>query len=322
MNISGAKVALTGEDLLSIVNEFVDIEGLVIDNIVVAEEDIRVYGSYTKGVKIDFSVGAKLNRIESGVIHGEITYFKVAKIKIFSLVRKVALKMVLKSLEEKGISYLDGKIVINIKKILKDIPYVDLDISNIYLTQRHLNVEVANIKVSIKGTLIKEEIAEEEEEILEEDFEELSRNVEKVKDYYTVGRTYIKEKLPIKVKTYSDYIFVIPDIAALLYRLLKDKRVETKTKLIISAAVAYIAFPTDIIPDKIPFIGKLDEIAIAFFALDRVITDVPMNIILENWEGKNDLVLVLRNVLEYAVNFTGAKNVEKIYNFIDELVSL
>lgn len=321
MNIEGVKVSLTGEDLLSIAYEFLNIEGLDINNIDIYENDIRINGSYIKGIKIDFSVGVKINRIENGIIHGDITYFKVAKIKIVSLIRKIALKFIIKSLSEKGIEYSNGKVVVNIKELLKDVPYVDFDISNIYLAKNHLNVEVSNLKVSIKGTLIKDKIKE-EEPIEKNEFEILSENIEKINDSYSKGRVYITEKLPSSAKKYSDYLFIIPDIAALLYRLLKDKRVDIKTKLIISAAISYIAFPTDIIPDKIPFIGKIDEIAVAFFAIDKVINDVPRNIILENWQGKNDLVLVLKNILEYAINFTGANNVDKIYNFINELITV
>ena len=40
-----------------------------------------------------------------------------------------------------------------------------------------------------------------------------------------------------------------------------------KTKIIISGAVAYITVPCDIIPDKIPFIEKVDDIAIEIFKL-------------------------------------------------------
>ena len=319
MNISSVKVALTGEDLLSILNEFVSVAGLNLEKIEI-EDEIRLYGSFTKGITINFIAGVKLSRIEDGIIHGEVSYFKVAKLKIFSIFRKAALKFALKSLEEKGIGYNDGKVVINLKALLMDVPYIDLNISDIYLTQDSLNVDVANINISIKGTLIKEEVKEEQEE--EEAFEEVDENIEKVKDYYSLGRGYIEEKLPKKVKNYSDYLFIVPDMAALLYRLLKDKRVSLKTKLIISGAIAYIAFPTDIIPDNIPFIGKVDEIAVAFFALERIIDGVPIKVVLENWEGKNDIVFVIRNIIEYVVNFTGAKNVEKVYNFIEEIVSL
>lgn len=318
MNISSVKVALTGDDLLSILNEFVNVEGLNVEKIEI-EDEIRLYGSFTKGITINFIAGVKLSRIEDEIIHGEVSFFKVAKLKVFSIFRKAALKFALKTLEEKGISYNEGKVVINIKALLKDVPYVDLNISNIYLTQDVLNVDASNINISIKGTLIKE-VPEEKEE--EENFEEIDVNIEKVKDHYSTGRDYVEEKLPQKIKTYSDYLFIVPDMAALLYRLLKDKRVSLKTKLIISGAIAYIGFPTDIIPDNIPFIGKIDEIAVAFFALERIIDDVPMKVILENWEGKNNIVFVVKNIIEYVVNFTGAKNVEKVYNFVEEVMSL
>lgn len=318
MNISGVKVSLTGEDLLSIINGFVKVEGLNLAKIEIGEE-IKLFGSYVKGFKIDFIAGLRVKRVENGVIHGEVSSFKIAKIKVFSLFRKMALKYTLKSLEEKGINYEDGKVVINLKSLLRDVPYVDLDIADIHIKQNILNVDVTNINISLEGAITKEEPeAIEAEEVIEE----INENIEKVKDCYSNGRGYLENKLPQKIKTYSDYLFIIPDMAALLYRLLKDKRVPVRTKLIISGAIAYIAFPTDIIPDNIPFIGKVDEIAVAFFALDRIIADVSINVILENWEGKNDIVLVIKNIIEYVTNFTGARNVEKVYNFVEEVMSL
>ncbi|EEH99107.1 YkvA family protein [Clostridium tertium] len=318
MNISGVKVSLTGEDLLSIINDFVKVEGLNLAKIEIGEE-IKLFGSYVKGFKIDFIAGLRVKRVENGVIHGEVSSFKIAKIKVFSLFRKMALKYTLKSLEEKGINYEDGKVVINLKSLLRDVPYVDLDIADIHIKQNILNVDVTNINISLEGAITKEEPeAIEAEEVIEE----INENIEKVKDCYSNGRGYLENKLPQKIKTYSDYLFIIPDMAALLYRLLKDKRVPVRTKLIISGAIAYIAFPTDIIPDNIPFIGKVDEIAVAFFALDRIIADVSINVILENWEGKNDIVLVIKNIIEYVTNFTGARNVEKVYNFVEEVMSL
>lgn len=318
MNISGVKVSLTGEDLLSIINDFVKVEGLNLAKIEIGEE-IKLFGSYVKGFKIDFIAGLRVKRVENGVIHGEVSSFKIAKIKVFSLFRKMALKYTLKSLEEKGINYEDGKVVINLKSLLRDVPYVDLDIADIHIKQNILNVDVTNINISLEGAITKEDPeAIEAEEVIEE----INENMEKVKDCYSNGRGYLENKLPQKIKTYSDYLFIIPDMAALLYRLLKDKRVPVRTKLIISGAIAYIAFPTDIIPDNIPFIGKVDEIAVAFFALDRIIADVSINVILENWEGKNDIVLVIKNIIEYVTNFTGARNVEKVYNFVEEVMSL
>ena len=319
MNVSSINVGLTGEDLISIYNDFVAIKEIKISNIDV-KEDIRISGSFTKGLTINFEVKVKLNSMENGLINGELTGFKILNIGIPSFIRKTILKFALKSLSDVGINYDKGKVIIQYKYLLKDIPYVDFDIYSIYCAYGVFNVELRNAKFSLGGELKKEiELLNFEKEKVPEFNEE---DISKTEDSYTKGREKIKDKLPNNAKKYSDYIFVLPDIAALIYRLLKDKRVSMKTKLVISAAVAYIAVPCDIIPDKVPFIGKIDDIAIGVFALNVIMTDVPLNVVLENWQGKNDILIVLKNVIDYATNFTGAKNIDSIYRVMEEILSV
>ncbi|WP_347372450.1 YkvA family protein [Clostridium saudiense] len=319
MNVSSINVGLTGEDLISIYNDFVAIKEIKISNIDV-KEDIRISGSFTKGLTINFEVKVKLNSMENGLINGELTGFKILNIGIPSFIRKTILKFELKSLSDVGINYDKGKVIIQYKYLLKDIPYVDFDIYSIYCAYGVFNVELRNAKFSLGGELKKEiELLNFEKEKVPEFNEE---DISKTEDSYTKGREKIKDKLPNNAKKYSDYIFVLPDIAALIYRLLKDKRVSMKTKLVISAAVAYIAVPCDIIPDKVPFIGKIDDIAIGVFALNVIMTDVPLNVVLENWQGKNDILIVLKNVIDYATNFTGAKNIDSIYRVMEEVLSV
>lgn len=319
MNVSSINVGLTGEDLISIYNDFVAIKEIKISNIDV-KEDIRISGSFTKGLTINFEVKVKLNSMENGLINGELTGFKILNIGIPSFIRKTILKFALKSLSDVGINYDKGKVIIQYKYLLKDIPYVDFDIYSIYCAYGVFNVELRNAKFSLGGELKKEiELLNFEKEKVPEFNEE---DISKTEDSYTKGREKIKDKLPNNAKKYSDYIFVLPDIAALIYRLLKDKRVRMKTKLVISAAVAYIAVPCDIIPDKVPFIGKIDDIAIGVFALNVIMTDVPLNVVLENWQGKNDILIVLKNVIDYATNFTGAKNIDSIYRVMEEVLSV
>ena len=319
MNVSSINVGLTGEDLISIYNDFVAIKEIKISNIDV-KEDIRISGSFTKGLTINFEVKVKLNSMENGLINGELTGFKILNIGIPSFIRKTILKFALKSLSDVGINYDKGKVIIQYKYLLKDIPYVDFDIYSIYYAYGVFNVELRNAKFSLGGELKKEiELLNFEKEKVPEFNEE---DISKTEDSYTKGREKIKDKLPNNAKKYSDYIFVLPDIAALIYRLLKDKRVSMKTKLVISAAVAYIAVPCDIIPDKVPFIGKIDDIAIGVFALNVIMTDVPLNVVLENWQGKNDILIVLKNVIDYATNFTGAKNIDSIYRVMEEVLSV
>lgn len=319
MNITNIKVKLTGDDLLSIFNEFINIEGIKIEKILINDE-ISITGILNKGFNINFQISIKLNSYDNGVIAAEIVKLKILNLGIASFVRKLALKYVLKTFKEKGIVYNNGKVEIEYRYILKDIPYIDFHINNLYCLGEVVSVELKDIVISTKGLLNKEvglidrskkeEAADEDEEII------------KVKDCYTVGRNILEEKLPEKVKSYSDYVFILPDLINLIYRLLKDKRVPVKTKTVISAAIAYIAVPSDLIPDKIPFVGKIDDLAVVFFAIDRIIQDVPTKVILENWQGKNNIITVLKTLVEYITGFTGAKNIEYIYNIIDEIATV
>lgn len=317
MKISGVQAQLVGADILSIINEFVKVEGLELKEVII-DNTINIKGTFKKGVSIDFAGQLTIEKVENSIVTAKFSKLKLMKLGFFRPIRSLALKIGLGQLKISGIDATKDRVIIDIKKLLKDIPYVDIDLKALYIKGQALHAEVENINISLMGNIIKVE----EPEVITEDEEKIEEPVNKVDDYYTLGRDKLQEKLPDGAKKISDYIFVVPDIVALICRMLKDSRVPIKTKLVVSASLAYVIFPTDLIPDKIPFIGKIDEIAVVFFALNRIATDVPTKVILENWAGKDELVLVLKNGLEYVTNFTGAKNVEKLYNLVEELSTL
>ena len=317
MKISGVQAQLIGSDILSIINEFVKVEGLELKEVTI-DNAINIKGTFKKGVSIDFAGQLTIEKVENSIVTAKFSKLKLMKLGFFRPIRSLALKIGLGQLKIIGIDATKDRVILDIKKLLKDIPYVDIDLKALYIKGQALHAEVENINISLMGNIIKVE----EPEVITEDADEVEEPVNKVADYYTLGRDKLQEKLPDGAKKISDYIFVVPDIVALICRMLKDSRVPIKTKLVVSASLAYVIFPTDLIPDKIPFIGKIDEIAVVFFALNRIATDVPTKVILENWAGKDELVLVLKNGLEYVTNFTGAKNVEKLYNVVEELSTL
>ena len=317
MKISGVQAQLVGSDILSIINEFVKVDGLELKEVTI-DNAINIKGTFKKGVSIDFAGQLTIEKVENSIVTAKFSKLKLMKLGFFRPIRSLALKIGLGQLKIIGIDATKDRVILDIKKLLKDIPYVDIDLKALYIKGQALHAEVENINISLMGNIIKVE----EPEVITEDADEVEEPVNKVADYYTLGRDKLQEKLPDGAKKISDYIFVVPDIVALICRMLKDSRVPIKTKLVVSASLAYVIFPTDLIPDKIPFIGKIDEIAVVFFALNRIATDVPTKVILENWAGKDELVLVLKNGLEYVTNFTGAKNVEKLYNVVEELSTL
>ena len=156
MNITKIKVNLTGEDLLSIYSEFVSVEGLEVKNIEISD-GINITGRLNKGFNIDFLVNLKFESYENNIIKIEITKIKVLNIGILKFIKNMAIKYLLKSFKEKGITYNKGKVEIEYKYVLKDVSYVDFDIENIFCYLGCVNVEVSNVQVSTAG-LIKKDV--------------------------------------------------------------------------------------------------------------------------------------------------------------------
>ena len=55
MNISKVCVNLTGQDILSIINDFVNINGLTLNEVTI-DNGVEIKGSFKKGIKIDFKL--------------------------------------------------------------------------------------------------------------------------------------------------------------------------------------------------------------------------------------------------------------------------
>ncbi|MVX66224.1 DUF1232 domain-containing protein [Clostridium chromiireducens] len=320
MDISGVKVKLLGSDILSIINEFIKIEGLSIKNVSI-DDGIILEGNLKKGLNIKFFVKIQLIECINNKIVARIVKVKILNLGMFRILRSFVLNQLSKMFEKYGISNDKDKVIIDINTLLKDISFVDLNINEIYMKKSEVWVEASSIRISLAGNLIKSIETKETLENEEENLSELE-SVNKVHDNYSEGRKILENKLPEKSKKYKEYIFMLPDIASLVYRLLKDKRVPIKTKLVMSIAITYITVPINIIPNNIPFIGVIDDVGVAFFAVNKIIKDVPLPIIVENWQGENDLLLVLKKGIEYLINFTGAKNVEKLYGVIEDLSTL
>ena len=322
MNISEVRVKLSGNDILSIINEFVKVDGLNLKSLSI-NNGIILEGSFKKVIKIDFLIKAELIECIENKIVVRIAKVKVFNFGIFRIFRSFALKQLSKAFKEYGIASKKDKVIIDIKTVLKDVPFVDLNIEDIFIKKSEVWIEASKIDISVAGELIKK--VKEKEEKEENDAENILEALEitdKVEDNYSKGRKTMEGKLPISAEKYKDYVFMVPDIISLIYRLLKDKRVPVKTKLTISAAIGYVTIQSDMIPDKIPFIGKIDDVGIIFFALNKIFEDVPLSVIIENWQGKNELILVLKQGSDYLSGFTKAGNVKKIYEVIEELSTL
>ncbi|WP_029450924.1 YkvA family protein [Clostridium algidicarnis] len=311
MLVSNVKVKLSEEDLIGIIDEYLNVEGLKIKSILI-NEFIQVIGSYKKVIDIPFKLTLAFGSFYNNEINLKLTSLKVYKIGVISPLKKYTLKKVIEDLKQKGVYVKEDNVKLDLNILLKAVPYVTFKLDYIELLKSYVEVSVSTLEISLNKSVESLKIEDVKEDIIYDDIE----NLEKVKDCYSITREKVTQNLPETYKETIEWAMIIPDILSLIYRIFKDKRVKTKTKIALGTSIAYLALPFDIIPDRIPFIGKIDEFAVAFFAINRIVNDVPLPIILENWEGKNNIIIVLKEAITYINKFSGGTNVDKLYSVI------
>ncbi|NGT49620.1 DUF1232 domain-containing protein [Clostridium perfringens] len=323
MQISNVDIKLNSDDLMSFINDFVKIKGLEIKSLKI-NNSIEVEGVFKKVLALGFKATLDILGVEGDNLVIEFSKAKLMSVGILKPFRKIGLKIALKGFKNQGILVKEDKILVGYKKILGNIPFLNLDFKELKIQGEVLNIGLEKIDVElskIKEPVLEIEVRDDIEEEEKTDDYIMSIDVQKVEDMYTSSREYVVNHIPEKAKDYKDYIMFLPDIVALIFRLLKDNRVPMKTKAVVGVSLGYVVCPFDILPDKIPFVGALDDLSVIFFALNRIINDVDINVILENWQGENEFVVILRKTVEFFSGFTGANNLDNIYEVIDVITN-
>lgn len=96
----------------------------------------------------------------------------------------------------------------------------------------------------------------------------------------------------------KEYLLLAPRLIKLLWRLARDPRVPARSKATLFILGAYLVSPIDLIPDAIPGLGQIDDLFIAAFALDQILNRVPDEVVIEHWDGEEDVLQVVRQILD------------------------
>jgi uncharacterized membrane protein YkvA (DUF1232 family) len=85
-------------------------------------------------------------------------------------------------------------------------------------------------------------------------------------------------------ETLKGLVRELPAFVKLLLRLARDPRVSRLDKGIVLAAVAYVVAPIDVIPD-IPFVGQIDDVVLVALAINRLLNNAGVDVLLDHWDG-------------------------------------
>ena len=303
MNVSGVSIKLSSQDIMSAIKEFVNVKGLTIDEVKL-EDTIGVSGSYKAGPRIPFYASLAIGSSTDGIVMLRILKVKIARIGIPNFIKNIALSQAKDSVKDLGVKIEKEQITIEISKIMEKVPMVNLEVDSIEYGNNFIELKIKNIQY-IPDKVVEKRVLNSGE-----------TSLVKVNDNYTKVRGTIQEKIPNEFEILSKYILFFPDLLALMFRLFKDKRVPVKTKVVVGTVIFYMISPVDLIP-FIPFAGKIDDVALALYALNILINDLPKEVIIENWSGKDDIILSIREGVNFFYGFLGTDNIKIIVKHIE-----
>ncbi len=101
----------------------------------------------------------------------------------------------------------------------------------------------------------------------------------------------------------KEYVLLLPRLARLLWRLSRDPRVPARAKAILFIIAGYLLSPVDVVPDFFPGIGQLDDLVVIAFALDQMLNRVPEEVVRDHWDGDEDVLEVVRQVLDISTAY-------------------
>ena len=73
-------------------------------------------------------------------------------------------------------------------------------------------------------------------------------------------------------------VFKLPTYARTVWGIMRDPRTPIGLKGMMAAALAYVVFPVDLVPDVIPIIGQADDLTIVLLVLDMFIQNAPAEV--------------------------------------------
>jgi uncharacterized membrane protein YkvA (DUF1232 family) len=83
----------------------------------------------------------------------------------------------------------------------------------------------------------------------------------------------------------SELLWLVPRLAQLILRLVRDPRVSGRTKSVLTALVVYLVSPIDLVPDFIPLLGYVEDVLLAAIVLDGLLNHVDRAVLVEHWPG-------------------------------------
>ena len=109
-----------------------------------------------------------------------------------------------------------------------------------------------------------------------------------------------------------EYVMLLPDLFYLLCKLMTDKDVSKKSKRIVGITVLYLVSPINLVPNLVPGLGLVDDVAICIYALNKIIADTDIEILNRHWCGTGKLLNIVNDFTAKADDLIGSGMLKRI----------
>lgn len=117
----------------------------------------------------------------------------------------------------------------------------------------------------------------------------------------------------------GEYLFLLPDLFVLITRMMMDKRIPAKRKLMLGGILTYIMLPFDIIPDFIPVIGHIDDLVLVILGLNSLLNDTDPKILADNWSGEGEILDQIKKASAAAERFVDKNVLRRIKKWLGKV---
>jgi uncharacterized membrane protein YkvA (DUF1232 family) len=114
-------------------------------------------------------------------------------------------------------------------------------------------------------------------------------------------------------------VIKLPTYARIVWGIMRDPRTPIGLKGMLAAALAYVVFPVDLIPDAIPILGQADDLTVLLLVLDLFIQNAPPEVRAEHTARANNGTADLDRDLERLRSLLGGRY-EQIRDNLPELL--
>lgn len=121
--------------------------------------------------------------------------------------------------------------------------------------------------------------------------------------FYDKLRGYVVKQEPGRGSGLRDLLFLLPDLAVLLFRMSREPLVPLGGKAIALMGAAYLMSPIDLIPEILGPIGFLDDLVVAAACLSRLLNYVHPDVVRMHWSGQGDALEAIQRVTQWGEDF-------------------